>query len=351
MSVTNFLTFADRIPLAVFGFNPRTNELIYVNTPFRELFRIAPNIDGGAVWARIPKEDREYLKQKLEELLKGTPVKDIEVRVALEEQQTSWLRLTALMIADQDEKLVAGYALDVTAEVNNLDTYKKYANKKNSILHILAHDLSGYLAIAHTATELLNRSTHDPGMRDLIDTVSKITKQSVTLIKDLTRREFLETADVELVKERVDIVQKLRDYMEETQRSEPLTRRNFSFTSSHDHIFIRLDEAKFFQIVNNLVSNALKFTHENGNISVHAEDRDTSVVFSFTDDGVGIPQEMHKTLFEQFTSARRAGLRGEPSGGLGLSIVKTIIDWHQGKIWLDTKKTAGTTFYIEIPKS
>ena len=69
------------------------------------------------------------------------------------------------------------------------------------------------------------------------------------------------------------------------------------------------------------------------------------------DTGVGIPEKFHEKLFEKFSTARRTGLKGEPSVGLGMSIIKTIIEWHEGKIWFESQQNKGTTFYIEIPCS
>jgi len=173
--------------------------------------------------------------------------------------------------------------------------------------------------------------------------------QSIALITDLTKREFLETTRVELVKQRINIAEKLRDYMEEAQKSAGMTQRTFNFYSSEESIFIHLDESKFMQIINNLMTNALKFTQDDGIISLTIANQPNSVLFSFSDNGVGIPKEYHSTLFEKFTDARRRGLRGEPTVGLGLSIVKTIVEWHNGKIWFESRG-AGTTFYVEIPR-
>ncbi len=65
---------------------------------------------------------------------------------------------------------------------------------------------------------------------------------------------------------------------------------------------------------------------------------------------MGIPQPLQAGLFEKFTKACRPGLKGEKSTGLGMSIIKTIVEWHGGKIWLESKEGEGSTFFIQIPK-
>jgi two-component system sensor histidine kinase VicK len=68
------------------------------------------------------------------------------------------------------------------------------------------------------------------------------------------------------------------------------------------------------------------------------------------DTGIGVPAELQPVLFDKFSKARRPGLRGEESTGLGMSIIKTLVTWHGGKIWFSSEENKGTTFYIELPK-
>jgi two-component system sensor histidine kinase VicK len=80
------------------------------------------------------------------------------------------------------------------------------------------------------------------------------------------------------------------------------------------------------------------------------EDRGTVLIW-VADNGIGIPKKYHASLFDKFTKARRPGLREEPTVGLGMSIIKTIVEWHKGKIWFESEEDKGTTFYVEIPRN
>jgi two-component system sensor histidine kinase VicK len=97
-------------------------------------------------------------------------------------------------------------------------------------------------------------------------------------------------------------------------------------------IYLHVDEAKFMQIMSNLMSNSLKFTRSGGTISIVIQDRSSDVRLKFSDNGIGTPVEFQNKLVDKFTKARRKGLNGEPTVDLGLSIVKTIVEWHRGKI-------------------
>jgi two-component system sensor histidine kinase VicK len=84
---------------------------------------------------------------------------------------------------------------------------------------------------------------------------------------------------------------------------------------------------------------------------VIVEDLETTVLIKVEDTGIGIPAAIQPFIFDKFTKARRPGIHGEPTTGLGLSIIKTIIEWHNGRIWFVSAEEKGTTFFIQIPKN
>lgn len=149
---------------------------------------------------------------------------------------------------------------------------------------------------------------------------------------------------------RTNIVTALRETIEQYRLAEETMKRTFNFSASSDIILLDIDEAKLLQAVNNLISNALKFTQENGTIDISLKEEEKTILLTIADDGIGIPKKHHGILFERFTSARRPGLRGEASNGLGVTITKTIIEWHHGEIWFESQENVGTTFYIRIPR-
>ncbi len=138
------------------------------------------------------------------------------------------------------------------------------------------------------------------------------------------------------------------DQFQQSPRSIP---QRFVFTTSCDSLFISIDEAKFMQAINNLLSNALKFTSDDGSIEIRiTEPDDKNVLITIQDNGIGIPADMQPFLFDKFRKARRVGIHGEPTNGLGMSLIKTIVEWHNGRIWFESTEGKGSTFYVEIPK-
>jgi two-component system sensor histidine kinase VicK len=202
-------------------------------------------------------------------------------------------------------------------------------------------------------SELLAKNTHayqDAHVSELIEVIHRMAAGGVHLIREFIKQEFLESAQVTLLKNRVDLVERLHLLIGQYQQSQLQLAKTFTLEASSPAIFVSLDQDKFLQVVNNLVSNAIKFTPDEGHIRVCLEEKDQTVLLTVTDDGIGIPPAMQEGLFDKFTKARRPGIRGEESVGLGMSIIKTIVKWHGGNIWFKSQEHKGTTFYVEIPK-
>lgn len=302
------------------------------------------------VLSKIEPEDLVYAKEIFSNLLAGRLKDRISIKLQ-DAEGPRWLQVTPLLAEMENEPLILGSVKEISDEITNMHTVTKFANKKNSILHMLGHDLRGPLNIAKSLATSLGRQTTEPDVLKKTSHISLILQQSIDMIADLVNREFLETTNAELLKKRVDIVSKVREYLEECKRSESLAGISFQLLSSSDRIFIKLDDAKFMQVINNLISNSLKFTPSGGTVTVEITESPGKVNFKFSDTGIGIPETLLPAIFDKFSSAGRPGLQGEPSVGLGLSIVRTIVGWHDGKISCESREGAGTTFFINLPKN
>ena len=303
-----------------------------------------------AAISRIERDDFSFLSQIFGNIVQGKFSGKITFRLQYSEEHR-WLQATPFLAEYKGERVLIASIADITDEIITQESVEKFANKKNSILHMLGHDLRGPLNVAKSVMKVVDREISDPIVLQRTGYIATILQQSIDMIGDLINREFLETTNTELVKERVDIVRKLDEYVEECRHSEKLAEITFHLRSSADKIFIKLDSPKFMQVVNNLISNSLKFTPPGGEISITVEENQQHVSIKFADNGIGIPESLMPDIFEKFTRARRPGLRGEPTTGLGLSIVKTILSWHEGRISCESKEGSGTTFLITMPKN
>ncbi|PSR53924.1 PAS domain-containing sensor histidine kinase [Adhaeribacter arboris] len=338
-----------------FAFDIATNHFTYLNPAFETVWlktRKSTQDNPASLLNTIHPDDRIHVFQAYEELLAGTLLLDMEFRIILRSHTQRWISVRPKLLTEQ--LVIVGFADDISAQKQHKETLQKFADKKNSILNILSHDLAGPFANIQSLATILAQYTvgiENEEIRGIINIIQQSSKQGMDLIQEFIRQEFLESAAAALVMVRVNLIEKLQIVMDEYLPTSRITGITFHFITSTDKVFLTLDMPKFFQVINNLVSNAIKFTPDGGNITISVEEQEDSVLIKVADTGIGIPAKYHATLFDKFTNARRPGIKGEPSVGLGMSIIKTIVEWHQGKIWFESQENKGTTFFIQVPKS
>lgn len=334
-----------------FAYQVVTAELLYLHPDFYWVIDQQANLKlHDVLMSAIHPDDWAELKNVFDKVIGGTFSGSVKIKFDTP-LGFRWLQICPFIASQHGNLILLGSITEITDEVANHEIIARYTNKKNSILHMLAHDLRGPLNIAKSVTKLIDGEIEEPQIQKKTQYIAGILQQAIDLIADLLNREFLETTEVVLVKKKVDIVCKLNEYLEECRRSEDLAKLSFRLLRSNEEIFIELDDAKFMQIINNLISNSLKFTRPPGEIILEVIDAGDQVQFSFSDNGIGIPENQLDEIFEEFTASRRPGLNGEPTLGLGLSIVKTIVGWHGGTIWCESVEGSGTTFHFILPKS
>lgn len=122
-----------------------------------------------------------------------------------------------------------------------------------------------------------------------------------------------------------------------------------NFQSEDEEIVTAVDEDKFERILLNLLSNAIKFSGPNGSVTVYVRTFRDRVLISVKDTGPGIPRDMQKAIFERFRQVGSSRTSHEEGSGLGLSIVKSYVELHGGKIHLESELGKGSEFIIELP--
>lgn len=114
-------------------------------------------------------------------------------------------------------------------------------------------------------------------------------------------------------------------------------------------LLIHADKDLLQQVFINLIGNALKFTPNGGNITVHISDNEQEVQVTVSDTGKGIAKELHELIFDKFFQAKNQTIKKPEGTGLGLAICKRIIEMHNGKIWVDSEVEKGSRFTFTIP--
>lgn len=208
--------------------------------------------------------------------------------------------------------------------------------------HIVSHDLKSPLrsiAALSTWIKMDNLDCFDKNSLEYFDDLEMTLEKMEGLISDVLKFSKVESKDQE---EEVDLDFLVRDLIKMLYVPDNITVKILSKLPS-----VRGDKTKLQQIFQNLISNAVKFNNkENGIITIGVEDQNSFYKFTITDNGIGIDKKHFDKIFKIFQSLKEA----KDSSGIGLSIVKKIVNLYQGEIWLESEINKGTTFYFTLKK-
>lgn len=230
-------------------------------------------------------------------------------------------------------------------------------NEKNAILGIAAHDLKTPLATMLTLTELVENDRDTLSREELYHftgLMHQSAKRMMALIKQLLNMNMIDEGKLNLSPETIEvnhIIARLIADAEALARPKNLT---FHFAMPSEIYFIAADSNAYMQIIDNLLSNALKYSPLSKRIWVELSVMDFEdgeyICCCVRDEGNGLTDEDKKRLFGKFArlSARPTG--GEHSTGLGLSIVKKLVEAMDGKIWCESEHRKGAAFSVAFPR-
>jgi two-component system sensor histidine kinase VicK len=218
---------------------------------------------------------------------------------------------------------------------------------KNQVLGMVAHDLRNPLAAVESTAMLMEMEEVDDETRENINIIKASCVKARGIILELLEaarndnQNTIETTQVDLNLFIRKIIDSWKIHNE--------TRNTITFNSSYIPLNVELNKEKFHRVMDNLISNALKFSKKNDIIEIRLDKENKMAIIEVKDHGLGIPKDMMPHLFDRFSKAGRTGLHGEESTGLGLSIVKQIVERHKGKIEAVSVENQGSTFTIKLP--
>jgi len=237
------------------------------------------------------------------------------------------------------------------AILNDITQLKELDRLKNEMVRMTSHDLKNPLQAAMVNLDLLRDDLEADANGEAAHTIDVIERQLLRMnriirgILDLERARTgqLKIEQVEparLVEETVD---ELRHFVDEGKIA-------FEVDVAPDLPPTACDVDQIKRALVNLVENAFKFTPAGGCVRFTASaGKEGGVCFAVEDSGVGIPQEAQPRVFDRFFRVNQVGTEHVSGSGLGLSLVKTIVENHKGTIWLESRPGEGTTFYVELP--
>lgn len=233
--------------------------------------------------------------------------------------------------------------------ISTLEELEKVSHDKQKMTHVVVHDLRGPIGSIASVAQLYTEddAVHDPKeLREVLTMISASAQSALTLIKELMQSRKA-AQQVQMVNETVEMQALLHYCITILQHRADEKYQQIILTGSEARI--EGNREKLLRIFHNLLDNAIKFSPHHSHISIHVALLRSHVQVTVTDDGIGMPEEMQRTIDKERSLASRSGTDGEASFGLGLSIVYQLMEEHQGKIWFKSADGKGTTFYLEFP--
>jgi signal transduction histidine kinase len=216
---------------------------------------------------------------------------------------------------------------------------------KNEILGMVAHDLRNPIGAIETLVMIMETEEVDNDTRENLEMIKTSCSKARGIIADLLDAANNENINI-IETQRTELNYFIKSIISEW-KVQKNAKNNIILISSKNQVFVEINAEKFQRVMDNLITNALKFSKNK--IEIYLSAKNDQAIIQVRDYGLGIPADLIPHIFERFSKARRPGIRGEQSTGLGLSISRQIIENHQGTIDVTSEEKKGSTFTIKLP--
>ena len=267
-----------------------------------------------------------------------------------------WCQVTSVLFPDENQLLGYTTLEDISERKKIEAALKRLYDAQETIVHITAHDLKSLLANMEMLVGTLQQEEHllracpasaQEEVGQLLELIQRSCTRATALLAEVLYIGKLDARQLE--KQPTDMQAFLEDCLEVYHAVAKAQGIELQLDVPAEKIEVRLNPERFARVLDNLLTNALKFTPRGGLVRVGLQRHQGRVRLTVADAGLGIPLKLQKNVFDKFSSAARTGLYGTTSTGLGLYIAKQIVQLHGGKIWLESRERIGTTFFIELP--
>jgi signal transduction histidine kinase len=224
--------------------------------------------------------------------------------------------------------------------------------QKDHLMGVVAHDLRNPLSVVRGYADFLLSGVAgelEDEQEEVVQTIRRTSDYMLTLVEDLVDFSRIQTGALELEREPTDLAALVREGIRLNAVVAQEKRIAFEPRLAADLPELRVDRHKVRQILDNLLNNAVKFSHPGSVVEVSLRREDGAAHLAVRDRGVGIPEADLARVFEPFVKTAARPTAGERSTGLGLAIVRNIVEAHGGRIWVESRVDAGSTFHVTLP--
>ncbi|MEG0641545.1 MAG: HAMP domain-containing sensor histidine kinase, partial [Clostridium sp.] len=352
-------------PDYIFLINPKNKQIIESNNAYQNSINLESIKD-----IKLTVDDEDLDEFDIVDItIKDKVVRGIEVKVLGTAGETREIEINCILLEQENlptNILCVGRDLSEKRKVERVEKEKEekdkllkeaieYNNIKTEFFANMSHELRTPLNVILGSLQLVNLNLNKQGdLRTVIESSNKVVKQNcyrllriISNIIDITKFEanylYTEVRKINIVALIEDITISIIDYA----KSKDI---QIEFDTDIEEVNMYCDPEKIERIILNILSNAIKFTNPKDNIYVNVYDYNENIRISIRDTGIGIPEENINNIFDRFRQVNKSFIREHEGSGIGLSLVKSLVEMHGGVIWATSKIKEGSEFTIEIPK-
>ncbi|MDN5708938.1 MAG: cell wall metabolism sensor histidine kinase WalK [Planococcus sp. (in: firmicutes)] len=261
------------------------------------------------------------------------------------QDQATLLRTTFSVIQKE-----TGFVNGLIAVLHDNTEQEKIDMERREFVANVSHELRTPLTTMRSYLEALaDGAWQDPDLApNFLNVTQTETERMIRLVNDLLKLSKMDSSEADLSREMVEFGVFFNRIIDRFEMSKS---QNVSFERKvpKSQYFVEIDTDKLTQVIDNIISNALKYSPEGGKVRFSVREKEGELLVSISDEGMGIPKENVERIFDRFYRVDRARSRAMGGTGLGLAISKEMINAHGGRIWAQSRYGKGTSIYFTLP--
>ena len=296
-------------------------------------------------------EDQDIYYRHHRQLLETGTSRQCEIRMLRANAPPFWARLESTVVRDGEsgDCVCRVVVSDIDARKQAEERLADLNRRKDEFLAMLSHELRNPLAPILNAVQLLqlqkNENTVQRKARAIIE---RQVRQLTHLVNDLLDIAGTATGRIQLCREQVAVSGIVERAVETVRPLIDQRKQELTVSLPPDPIWLRADVSRLAQVVTNLLSNAAKYTHQGGRIWLSVHQEGDQAVLCVRDTGLGIDPALLPHVFDLFTQAERSSDRAQGGLGIGLALVKRLVEMHQGTVQVFSTLGQGSEFVVRL---
>jgi PAS domain S-box-containing protein len=309
-------------------------------------------LTGKALLALIEPSDAERVQAAVHAAIADGSLYECEFRIPRPDGKSLWVATLgrATYSADRCQVRLSGSVTDVSRRKGAEKALQEANRHKDEFLATLAHELRNPLAPLSTGLALLAQAAPGDDTSRPRAMMERQLGSMVRLIDDLLDVSRINSGKLELVRKRIELRQVVQVALETSQPLLDAAGHTIRMRLPEGPLWIDGDLTRLGQVLSNLLNNAAKYTPSGGCVELTAESSADELVIRVTDNGIGIPREMLSRVFDMFTQVDQSRTRARGGLGIGLSLVRTLVELHGGQVAAQSAGPGlGSTFLVRLP--